>query len=288
MTANCVIGKPCGKSCISAVETCHKDGRSSRRNCVIGKPCGRSCISRVETCHKDSTDRVINKTGSCSCSCHTSSDSHSSSSCGRTIPPPQQNPAFWQNRAIPSVVPSAPPIPGPCRPIPTVQVNPMPPRCFPMPRPTVPVDPIPPRCFSIPRPTVPVDPMPTPCVSAPIPPVEVCRPNVVQVNNTGDQNGGRGGDCVSVCSTPSIIPVAPPSACGRGRVDPDGECPYVTPDSSVCGNSADPGSLCGNSANTGLNDLDTTSTGEHAVPGEVYSDGLLGILQSLFPPLKRF
>jgi hypothetical protein len=76
---NCKKGKPCGNSCISKNDVCHKDETSSKaaaapmatepaksepvksepaasepkaKHCAKGKPCGNSCIAADAVCHQ--------------------------------------------------------------------------------------------------------------------------------------------------------------------------------------------------------------------------------------------
>ena len=58
-TRQCSTGKPCGDSCISDGDTCHKLERGKAcwaktkctKFCDKGQACGNSCISKGNTCH---------------------------------------------------------------------------------------------------------------------------------------------------------------------------------------------------------------------------------------------
>jgi hypothetical protein len=43
--------KPCGNSCISKDQTCHKDTAAAPK-CPNGKVCGNTCIAKDKTCKK--------------------------------------------------------------------------------------------------------------------------------------------------------------------------------------------------------------------------------------------
>jgi hypothetical protein len=65
---NCKKGKPCGNSCISKNDVCHKDAgvttppaevaetpsvnAEPAKKCKNGKPCGKGCIAKDAVCHQ--------------------------------------------------------------------------------------------------------------------------------------------------------------------------------------------------------------------------------------------
>lgn len=57
---NCVIGKPCGNSCIAQDRMCCKEPSVASAEtfpiCSCGKPCGKSCIAHDRTCYADSVE----------------------------------------------------------------------------------------------------------------------------------------------------------------------------------------------------------------------------------------
>lgn len=58
---NCVIGKPCGNSCIARDRTCCMDPSTvvpASPVCSCGKPCGKGCIAQDRECYVDSTECV--------------------------------------------------------------------------------------------------------------------------------------------------------------------------------------------------------------------------------------
>lgn len=59
---NCVLGKPCGNTCIKKDRTCYVDPLTNTPKlpiCNCGKPCGKTCINKNRRCHLDATMNKI-------------------------------------------------------------------------------------------------------------------------------------------------------------------------------------------------------------------------------------